>query len=257
MSRIAIPHALGSAADRSPFREARPPAQIARQTVMQTVYERLLREILTLQLKPREVLSENSLAERLGVSRTPVREALVVLATKRLVDIYPQRKTMVAPLRFRDLRKSQFIRESLEISLIRRAIEAHHYMALAVELQHETTIQQQCIEVGDHDRFYESDEAFHRLIVRYAGLPDLWTDIADAKLHMDRARQLTLKHIENLGALREQHIAIAQAIGAGSIDLAETAVREHLRRIFQHLSALALEFPEYFETESPDGQARL
>jgi DNA-binding GntR family transcriptional regulator len=248
MSRIATPHVT---------RRLTPlPLNAARQTVMQTVYERLLHEILTLQLKPRDVLSENSLAERLGVSRTPVREALVVLATKRLVDIYPQRKTMVAPLRFRDLRKSQFIRESLEISLIRRAIEAHHSMALAVELQHQTTIQQQCIEAGDHDGFYESDETFHRLIVRYAGLPELWSDIADAKLHMDRARQLTLKHIESLGALREQHIAIAQAIGAGSIERAEAAVREHLRRIFQDLSALALQFPEYFEAESPDGLAR-
>lgn len=256
MSRITTHGVSKTSADRSPFREPRPFAEPGRQTVMQTVYERLLHEILTLQLKPRDVLSENSLAERLGVSRTPVREALVVLATKRLVDIYPQRKTMVAPLRFRDLRKSQFIRESLEISLIRRAIEAHHYMALAVELQNETTIQQQCIDAGDYDRFYESDEAFHRLIVRYAGLPDLWTDIADAKLHMDRARQLTLKRIENLSSLREQHVAIAQAIGAGRVDLAETAVREHLRRIFQHLSVLALEFPEYFETESPDGQGR-
>lgn len=264
MSRTAAPRASSQPAsqlarpfpDRSRMRDARLPVAAGRQTVMQMIYDRLLREILTLQLKPREVLSENSLAERLGVSRTPVREALVVLATKRLVDIYPQRKTMVAPLRFRDLRKSQFVRESLEISLIRRAIDAHHSMALAVELQHETTIQQQCIEAGDHDGFYESDEAFHRLIVCYAGLPDLWTDIADAKLHMDRARQLTLRHVENLGALREQHIAIAQAIGAGSFERAEVAVREHLRRIFQDLSALALEFPDYFEAETPDGLER-
>ncbi|UHL63227.1 GntR family transcriptional regulator [Paralcaligenes sp. KSB-10] len=224
------------------------PAQA--RTVMQVVYQRLLHEILTLELKPGEVLSENMLAERLGVSRTPVREALVLLATKQLVDIYPQRKTIVAPIRISNLKKSQFIRESLEINLIKKALESEHHLALYEELSKQIALQETCIKTGNTDAFYASDEEFHRCIVYYADLPELWADIADAKLHMDRARQFTLKHIDSMAEIIEQHRAIALAIKSGKSETAEIAVKEHLRKIFQHLSLTAKQFPEFFELDS-------
>jgi DNA-binding GntR family transcriptional regulator len=232
------------------LRSAKRGEQVQARTVMQVVYQRLLHEILTLELKPGEVLSENMLAERLGVSRTPVREALVLLATKQLVDIYPQRKTIVAPIRISSLKKSQFIRESLEINLIKKALESEHHLALYEELGKQIAIQENCIKAGDITAFYASDEEFHRCIVYYAGLPELWTDISDAKLHMDRARQFTLKHIDSMAEIIEQHRAIAMAIQSGNTATAEAAVKEHLRKIFQHLSQTATQFPEYFELES-------
>ncbi|MBB6083455.1 GntR family transcriptional regulator [Castellaniella defragrans] len=219
-------------------------------TVMQAVYQRLLHEILTLELKPGEALSENMLADRLNVSRTPVREALVLLATKQLVDIYPQRKTIVAPIRISNLKKSQFIRESLEINLIKKALESGHQLALHEELERQIAFQETCIRNGDIASFYASDEAFHRSIVDHAGLPELWMDIADAKLHMDRARQFTLKHVDSMAEIIEQHRAIALAIKSGESAIAETAVKEHLRKIFQHLSQTATQFPEYFEFDA-------
>ena len=135
---------------------------LSTQTVMQAVYQRLLHEILTLELKPGEALSENMLADRLGVSRTPVREALVLLATKQLVDIYPQRKTIVAPIRISNLKKSQFIRESLEINLIKKALESGHQLALYEALNAHIAFQESCIRNANISAFYESDEAFHR-----------------------------------------------------------------------------------------------
>jgi DNA-binding GntR family transcriptional regulator len=224
------------------------PAQA--RTVMQVVYQRLLHEILTLELKPGEVLSENMLAERLGVSRTPVREALVLLATKQLVDIYPQRKTIVAPIRISNLKKSQFIRESLEINLIKKALESEHHLALYEDLKKQIAIQEACIKAGNTVAFYASDEEFHRCIVYYADLPELWIDVADAKLHMDRARQFTLKHVASMTEIVEQHRAIALAIKSGNAAAAEAAVKEHLRKIFQHLSQTATQFPEYFELDT-------
>lgn len=224
------------------------PAQA--RTVMQVAYQRLLHEILTLELKPGEVLSENMLAERLGVSRTPVREALVLLATKQLVDIYPQRKTIVAPIRISNLKKSQFIRESLEINLIKKALESAHHLELYEELNKQIAIQEACIATGNTAAFYASDEEFHRCIVYYADLPELWMDIADAKLHMDRARQFTLKHVASMAEIVEQHRAIALAIKSGNAASAEAAVKEHLRKIFQHLRLTATQFPEYFELDT-------
>ncbi|MBE7186476.1 MAG: GntR family transcriptional regulator, partial [Methylobacterium mesophilicum] len=74
------------------------------------VFATLLESILTFELKPFDEISEGGLAERLGVSRTPVREALARLAKLGLVDIFPQRGTVVAPLRVADLKRSQFLR---------------------------------------------------------------------------------------------------------------------------------------------------
>ena len=90
----------------------------------QRVFATLLQRILTFDLKPFNEISEGGLAEQMNVSRTPVREALARLAKLQLVDIYPQRGTVIAPLRVADLKRSQFMRESLEWGLLRRALRS-------------------------------------------------------------------------------------------------------------------------------------
>jgi DNA-binding GntR family transcriptional regulator len=79
--------------------------------------------ILRLNLKPGEVLSENELSLKLGVSRTPVREAFIRLSEEGLVDIFPQRGTIVAPIRMSEIKEAQFLREILETAIVRRAAE--------------------------------------------------------------------------------------------------------------------------------------
>jgi len=87
------------------------------------VYEHLMTRILDMQLKPFQELSEARLAAEFGVSRTPVREAFARLARRGLVDIYPQRGTLVSPLSEGLMAKSRFIREALERPLARLAAE--------------------------------------------------------------------------------------------------------------------------------------
>lgn len=62
---------------------------------------------------PSDALSEKELSLQLGVSRTPVREALIRVADEGLIDILPQRGSFVAPIRLRDVEEAQFIRETL------------------------------------------------------------------------------------------------------------------------------------------------
>src|SRR6185436_5114688 len=75
------------------------------------------------QLLPRSLLSEHDLSQRFGVSRTPVREALIKLAEENLVETYPQYGSFVAPIKLRDVFDSQFVREALECAAIERAVE--------------------------------------------------------------------------------------------------------------------------------------
>ena len=119
----------------------------------QQVYQTLLNRILTFELKPFDELSEGRLAEQLGVSRTPVREALARLAKLQLVDIFPQRGTVIAPLRTRDLMRSQFLRESLELGLLRRAIRSEGRPKLVDALRDELALQRTLAAIGDERRF--------------------------------------------------------------------------------------------------------
>lgn len=213
----------------------------------QGVFSALLAAIIAFELKPYEELSEASLALQMGVSRTPVREALARLAKLRLVDIYPQRGTSIAPLRLRDLVSSQFLRESLEIGLLRRAMKSAGRAKLADVLMAEIKVQEALAAIGDEQRFYAADEMFHRSIYASAGLQDIGDYIADAKVHMDRFRHLMLSSVENLPIIVGQHKAIADAVAAGNEAAAERAMKIHLRRIFSFVESAFAAHPEYFE----------
>ena len=213
----------------------------------QRVFSTLLDRILTFDLKPFDEISEGGLAEQMGISRTPVREALARLAKLQLVDIFPQRGTMIAPLRVADLKRSQFLRESLEWGLLRRALRASTRLALVDALNDEIAVQRTLAGIGDEGRFYASDEVFHRRIASAAGLADIWSDISDAKLHMDRFRHLMLASVETLSVIVEQHERIVAALEAGDRGAAEGALKTHLRRIFAFLRPAYEAHPEYFE----------
>ena len=223
-------------------RIADPGSSVAGRTI-----EILRDQILTFRLKPYELVSEKAMAEALGVSRTPVREALARLATLGLIDIYPQRGSIVAPLRIGDLEKSQFLREALEVGLLVRALEGPSRPALAQALKDELALQTTLSAIGDDRRFYKSDELFHQLIAVHAGLPGIWSDIIAAKLHMDRFRFLSFPRVDNMSVVLGQHMAIVEAIERGDGHAAEAAMRTHLRRIFAVLDLVRERFPDYFE----------
>jgi len=91
------------------------------QSTASIVYNGLRQKIIDLTLKPGTLLVEQKLAHEYGVSRTPVREVLVWLASEGLVEILRNRGAMVAPIRVDAVRTAQFVRESLEISVALKA----------------------------------------------------------------------------------------------------------------------------------------
>jgi GntR family transcriptional regulator, rspAB operon transcriptional repressor len=213
------------------------------------VFDLLLAQIVGFERKPYDEISEGSLAEELSVSRTPVRESLAKLAKLQLVDIFPQRGSQIAPIRLRSLRRAQFLRESLELGLLRRALGAPDKDRMIGELEAELLVQQAMAGIGDHARFCMSDEQFHRRIAVSAGLPDIWDDISDAKLHIDRVGSLMLESAETMPAVVLQHAAIVAAMKSGDLSEVEAALKIHLRRIFGFLEAAHIRHPGYFEAD--------
>jgi len=220
----------------------RPNLALARQ-----VYELLRERILTFQLKPFEPISENALALDLGVSRTPVREALARLSELGFVDIFPQSGTIIAPLRLADLEKSQFLREALELAFLRRAMERGQTGELARRLRTDIAVQRTFVEAGDVARFYAADEQFHRDIAAHAGMSSVLPEMARAKSHMDRFRHLMLTGLESLPTVLGQHAAIVDAIDAVDPAAAVLALQLHLRRILDFVDKARATHREYFE----------
>jgi GntR family transcriptional regulator, rspAB operon transcriptional repressor len=213
----------------------------------------LLRErIVTFALRPYEQISEQNIASELGVSRTPVREALVRLSELGLVDIFPQRGTVIAPLRIADLEKSQFLREALEIALLKRAMARPGLEALVQSLKSELAIQSTLVELRDAQRFYASDEEFHAFIAAQAGLGSVVGEVERAKIHMDRFRHLMLAGIEDLPTVLDQHKAIVEAIAANDSIGAQGAMETHLRRVLEFVRRAADKYPDYFESAEFD-----
>jgi GntR family transcriptional regulator, rspAB operon transcriptional repressor len=210
------------------------------------VERELRRAIIDLELPPGTRLSEQDLASRLGVSRQPVREALIALARTRLVEILPQRGTSVVKISVGKMMEARFVREAIEVAVVRRACEAFD-REVRRRIDHLLEVQEEAATDADHERFRRYDEQFHRALSTGAGCPMAWRTVEDIKAHMDRVCLLTLPGSDAMRPLVEQHRAIVAAIDAKSPRRAERAMSHHLSVILQALPRVEAEHPDLFE----------
>jgi DNA-binding GntR family transcriptional regulator len=210
------------------------------------VYAALRDAIVRSELEPGRQLSENELAARLGVSRTPIREALVRLRDERLVDIVPQLGTFVTPINPLAVADAQFIREALECAAVRcaadRMTEDDH-----VSLEDNLRSQERAHEAGDYDAFAALDDQFHQTLCDLSGHTMVWSVSQRAKSHLNRVRRLSLPRPHYLAEMIGEHRAIVVALADHDADGAERALRHHLRMVLRELPQIRAEKPEYFE----------
>jgi DNA-binding GntR family transcriptional regulator len=204
----------------------------SREPIAGKAYASIKRRILDLTLAPGEVLSEQRLAAEFGLSRTPVREAFKRLENEGLVDVVPQQGTFVSPIRRELVMDAQFARAALECALVRQASQkrTEHDLVLLAE---NMDAQKRAAARGDFDALFRLDEDMHESIAVAAGRPHIWSLISDIKIHMDRARKLTLRP-DHIPTLLLQHQAILDGIRAADADAAEAAMNEHLGFIVEH-----------------------
>ncbi len=208
-------------------------------------YREIRRRILGMDMAPNSPANEARLAVSLGMSRTPVREALTRLSTEGLIDLRARAGTIVSPIRPEAVRTAQFVRETLELRILREAAsssdrKAHFRIGQTIEEQKFAVAQ------ADVDDFYGADDRMHRLFCELAGREPVWLVISDAKKHMDRVRRLSLREAD-LGELLEDHVQIVDAICAGDEAAARGVMKAHLRRVLADLDRMTGKHPEYFE----------
>jgi DNA-binding GntR family transcriptional regulator len=212
------------------------------------VYLALREAIVSAELEPGRRLSENELAERLGVSRTPVREALVRLRDERLVAIVPQLGTFVTLISTEGVADAAFVREALECAAIRLATGRAEEDDLA-ELQANLAAQDRAQASGDADTFDALDDALHRRLCELSGHEIAWSLSRRANGHLDRVRRLSLPEPGYLGEMVSEHRQVVAAVADRDPDEAEAAMRHHLRMVLSSLGHIREVHPEFFDEE--------
>jgi DNA-binding GntR family transcriptional regulator len=224
-------------------------ARISGGSTRAQVYEVLRVSIETVEFPPGLRLSENELADRLGVSRTPVREALLGLRDDRLVEIVPQLGTFVARITRAALEDAQFIRQSLECAAVADAAADADEDDVAA-LRAIVTRQTQTRDAADLERFYRLDDEFHSSLCRIAGRSVAWSISQRASGHLNRVRRLSLPVHDYIAEMVCQHTLVVDAVADRDRDAAVTALRAHLSRVLTGLGEIAHNHPDYFDDES-------
>ncbi|MFG1396685.1 GntR family transcriptional regulator [Roseixanthobacter pseudopolyaromaticivorans] len=215
-------------------------------SVAQRLEAELRRAIIAMDLPPGTRLSEHEIAAAHGVSRQPVREAFIGLARTRLVEILPQRGTVVVKISTRKMMEARFVREAIETAVAQRAAEAFDPVA-RVRIDDLLDLQEKAAGRNDHATFQRYDEMFHIALAEGAGCGLAWEAISDIKAHMDRACHLTLSDSATMLSLVAQHRAIIAAVDARAPDAAGEAMHRHLREILRALPRVETEHPDLFE----------
>jgi len=212
------------------------------------VYRALRHAIIATTLAPGQRISENELAERLSVSRTPVREALIRLRDDRFVQIVPQLGTFVTRISQSALADAQFIRESLECAAVRLAAERADAGDIAA-LRGLVLRQAEVSEHDDHERFALLDDEFHAALCELAGHSVAWEVAQRVKGHLNRVRRLSLPQPRYLEEMVSEHGRVVAALEQGDPDAAEAMLRHHLRMVLSALPAIRAQHPDYFDDE--------
>lgn len=209
------------------------------------VYGLLRSAIVSADLLPGQALSENELAARHSVSRTPVREALIRLADEGLVEVVPQLGTFVSRISVRDVIEAQFIRETLERAALPqtiRNISAEHGEELHQILREQDAAGRK----GDVPGWFATDEDLHRRLVEIGGHPKVWPIVSTAKAHLDRVRMLALTEPGILsGAYEDHRVLVSRVLGKERRKADETMAR-HLRIAPDLLELVERHHPDYF-----------
>ncbi len=210
------------------------------------VYGALREAIVATELEPGRQISENELADKLGVSRTPVREAVARLRDDQLVEVVPQLGTFVSRISVNGVDDAQFLREALECAAVRLAAERADSDSVR---QLETLIERQeaARDAADAGAFYLLDDQLHSTLCELSGLPIAWTIVARANGHLNRVRRLSLAHPSYIAEMIEEHKQVVGAVAKRDPDAAEQALRHHLRMVLSDLPTIRRDHPEYFE----------
>lgn len=206
---------------------------------------RMLREnIISLELAPGSMLSEKELADELGLSRTPVREALIELTKGGAVEVFPQRGSKVALIDYHWVEEAYFMRNALECAVVESIcgkLSEEQYN----ELEENVQLQKFYLDRHSPDKLLEMDDSFHQQLFQIAKKPHVYLLMGCMFIHFDRVRSMSLSVVKDIKIVSD-HAAILEAIKNGEPEHAVRLMEKHLKRYKIDEADLRQEYPSYF-----------
>ncbi|MGC5344184.1 GntR family transcriptional regulator [Streptomyces sp. DT24] len=205
-------------------------ASIKRPPAAERVYTHVKRGVLDRHYEGGTLLTEGDLAEAVGVSRTPVREALLRLEVEGLIKLYPKKGALVLAVSAQEIADVVETRLLVEEFAARKAVPASP--RLIARLEELLDEQRELAAVGDLAEVSVKDRCFHAEIVRNAGneiLSRLYDQLRDRQLRMGVA--VMEAHPDRIAANISEHGELLEAIRAGDADGAARVVRRHVTRV--------------------------
>jgi len=201
--------------------KARAPSQTQRATM-------LLREmIVSNRLPPGSNHLETELAELLGMSRTPIREATIALEAQGLVEVRPRHGVRILPISPADMEEIYSILTELESLAAWKLAEARPTADRLAELTAQIDEMDAALDAGDRRRWALADDEFHRTLLRLAGNRRLESIVATMSDQVHRARLVTLTMRPEPRGSNDDHRLLVKAIAAGDAEMAREIHRTH------------------------------
>lgn len=210
----------------------------------------LKNNIITMELEPGAMVSENELAAQMGLSRTPVREALMDLAKCRVVDVLPQRGSRIALIDYTLVEEARFAREVLEVAVLDLVCERITPSDIA-QLRQNVRLQTLTQEpgMGETLSMMELDDAFHQMLFRIAQKENTYNMLCGMTIHFDRVRNLALNVVKDSKIIEDHHI-ICEALAVRDAQKAKEIMTQHLGRVRVDEEAIRSVYPQYIKGQT-------
>ncbi len=242
MPRVHSPtRASGATGAKEPHGRAAPwpaSAGVTRTQPLAPQVYRLVRDaIISAALPPKAAINEAEIALALGVSRTPVREALLNLQRDGLVEIRPQAGTFVTPIRRALVEEGMIVREALEVKCAALAAERITSRGLDA-LRAASAEMAAAARRGDQPGFIAADDGYHRTLLDAAGLPHVRSIIDGVNAHLDRVRFHSSGFADRAAEAIAEHEEVIAALTRRDAHASAAAVHAHLLRAWDNIRAL-------------------
>lgn len=212
------------------------------------IYRVIRENIMTLNLRPGEAISEAELGNQLNVSRTPVREAIVRLSEEKLIDVFPQKGSFVSKIDLNLVDEAVFLRALCEKEVLKIACSDTNSKELVKELEKNLAYQKIIIDFEeDLHKFFDLDNQFHSLIFDYYNKKNVWRSVKRLATHYDRLRLIDALDKTGTTKTYTQHHEIVDIIKNKSVEKIDFLISEHLSKFKHVINDYLDKYPEYFK----------
>jgi len=218
--------------------------KIAKESNRDYAYRVIRENLINMQLKPGSMISEQDIANELNLSRTPVHEALQELAKTQIVEVLPQRGSLVNLIDMKLVDEAVFMRSTIESALTEEACKIATEADIQ-SLEENVTLQEFYLQKNSIEKILELDNAFHQIMYKITNKMLCHEIVQQMNIHLDRYRELKL-HTVDPSSVIEEHKQILDAFKSKDGKKVKDLIMEHLNRTYPYEKELRQKYPDYF-----------